>query len=117
MYSNLLHLHYKSVALLEFYLQHPEVEPAKFGITNADAEELEGGSGADNAALAMEVLNGKGRATIRAAVGLNAGALLYLSGKAKTLKEGYDMALNVIDSGKTLAKLNEIQRVSEELCA
>ena len=93
------------------------IEPAKFGITNAQVAELEGGSGADNAAIAMEVLNGKGRATIRAAVGLNAGALLYLSGKTKTLKEGYDMALNVIDSGKTLAKLHEIQRVSEELCA
>ena len=93
------------------------IDPAKFGIVNAKTEELEGGSGADNAALAMDVLNGKGRATIRAAVGLNAGAVLYLSGKAKTLKEGYDMALNVIDSGKTLSKLHEIQRVSEELCA
>jgi anthranilate synthase/phosphoribosyltransferase len=93
------------------------IEPAKFGISGAVETELEGGSGADNAALAMDVLNGKGRATIRAAVGLNAGAVLYLSGKAKTLKEGYDMALNVLDSGKTLAKLHEIQRVSEELCA
>ena len=93
------------------------IDPSKFGIINANSEELEGGSGADNAALAMELLNGKGRATIRAAVGLNAGALLYLSGKAKTLKEGYDLALNVLDSGKTLAKLHEIQRVSEELCA
>ena len=93
------------------------IDPAKFGIINAKSEELKGGSGADNAALAMELLNGKGRETIRAAVGLNAGAVLYLSGKAKTLKEGYDMALNVIDNGKTLSKLHEIQRVSEELCA
>jgi anthranilate synthase/phosphoribosyltransferase len=93
------------------------IDPAKFGISQAKEEELEGGSGADNAALAMELLNGRGRQTIRAAVGLNAGALLYLSGKAKTLKEGYDLALNVLDSGKTLAKLHEIQRVSEELCA
>ena len=93
------------------------IEPSKFGINFANEEELEGGSGADNAALAMDVLNGKGRASIRAAVGLNAGAVLYLSGKAKTLKEGYDLALSVLDSGKTLAKLREIQRVSEELCA
>lgn len=93
------------------------IDPAKFGISQVNEEELEGGSGADNAALAMELLNGRGRQTIRAAVGLNAGALLYLSGKAKTLKEGYDMALSVLDSGKTLAKLHEIQRVSEELCA
>ena len=84
---------------------------------SADVNELEGGSGADNARLAIDVLNGKGRATIRSAVGLNAGSLLYLSGKAKTLKEGYDMAIQALDSGKTLAKLQEIQKVSEELAA
>ena len=91
------------------------IDPAKFGISGVSAEELEGGSGADNARLAMEVLNGGGRKTIRAAVGLNAGAVLYLSGKAKTLKEGYDMALAALSSGSTLAKLQEIQRVSTEL--
>jgi anthranilate synthase/phosphoribosyltransferase len=93
------------------------IEPSKFGIMSADVNELEGGSGADNARLAIDVLNGKGRTTIRCAVGLNAGSLLYLSGKAKTLKEGYDMAIQALDSGKTLAKLQEIQRVSEELAA
>jgi anthranilate synthase/phosphoribosyltransferase len=50
-------------------------------------------------------------------VGLNAGALLYLSGKAKTLKDGYDMALAALSSGMTLKKLEEIQKVSEELAA
>ena len=93
------------------------IEPSKFGITGVTAEELEGGTGADNAKLAQEVLNGGGRKTIRAAVGLNAGAVLYLSGKAKTLKDGYDMALAALSSGSTLAKLHEIQKISEELCA
>ncbi len=93
------------------------IEPAKFGITSADENELEGGNGADNAKLAMEVLQGGGRNSIRAAVGLNAGALLYLSGKAKTLKDGYDMALTALSSGMTLKKLQEIQKVSEELVA
>ena len=74
-----------------------------------------GGNGADNAALAMDVLNGKGKKTIRASIGLNTGAVLYLSGKTKTLKEGYDMALAAIDSGKALKKLQEIQTVSREL--
>ena len=91
------------------------IDPAKYGISGVSEEELEGGSGADNAKLAMEVLNGGGRKTIRAAVALNAGAVLYLSGKAKTLKEGYDMALAALSSGSTLAKLQEIQRVSTEL--
>ena len=88
------------------------IEPSKFGITDADEDELSGGNGKENAALGMEVLNGKGRKTIRYAVGMNAGAVLYLSGKAKNLKEGYDMALESIDTGKALAKLNEIVEVS-----
>ena len=93
------------------------INPANFGIADADENELYGGNGSDNAKLAMEVLNGGGRKTIRYAVGLNAGAVLYLCGKARTLKDGYAMALEAIDSGKTLAKLKEIQRVSEELSA
>ncbi|MBQ8678609.1 MAG: bifunctional anthranilate synthase component II/anthranilate phosphoribosyltransferase [Treponema sp.] len=91
------------------------IDPKNFGITDADENELYGGNGSDNAKLAMEVLNGEGRRTIRYAVGLNAGAVLYLCGKARTLKDGYNMALEAIDSGKTLAKLQEIQSVSKQL--
>ncbi len=91
------------------------IDPAKFGITGAEEDELSGGNGKDNAALGLEVLNGKGRKTIRYAVGLNTGAVLYLCGKAKNLKEGYDKALAAIDSGKALAKLNEIVEVSKSL--
>jgi anthranilate synthase/phosphoribosyltransferase len=91
------------------------INPQKFGITDADEDELYGGNGVENAALAMEVLKGGGRRTIRYAVGLNAGAVLYLCGKVKTLKEGYDTALAAIDSGKTLKKLEEIQNVSKSL--
>ena len=91
------------------------IDPKNFGITDADENELYGGNGSDNAKLAMEVLNGGGRKTIRYAVGLNTGAVLYLCGKARTLKDGYNMALEAIDSGKTLAKLQEIQSVSKQL--
>lgn len=88
------------------------INPADFGIDYADEDELSGGSGAENAALAMDVLNGRGRRTIRAAVALNTAAVLYLGGKAKTLKEGFTMAAGAIDSGKTLGKLREILEVS-----
>ncbi len=91
------------------------IDPAKFGIFDAVEDELVGGSGKENAALGMEILNGKGRKTIRYAVGLNTAAVLYLCGKAKNLKEGYDAALEAIDSGKALAKLNEIVNVSNGL--
>ena len=93
------------------------IDPKNFGITGADENELVGGNGADNAALALEVLNGAGRKTIRYAVGLNTAAVLYLSGKVRTLKDGYALALDAIDSGKAKAKLEEIVKVSKELSA
>ena len=91
------------------------INPKDFGITDADENELMGGNGADNAALAHEILDGKGRKTIRYAVGLNTAAVLYLCGKARTLKDGYAMALEAIDSGKAKAKLEEIVSVSKSL--
>ena len=97
------------------------IDPTQYGISaangNANVDELVGGSGADNAALALEVLNGKGRPTIKAAVGLNAGAVLYIAGKARSLKDGYDMAINAIENGKAKAKLEEIKITSEKLSA
>ena len=63
----------------------------------------------------MDLLNGKGKKTIKYAVCLNAGAVLYISGKAKTIKDGYEMAMNAIDSGKALSKLTQIVEVSKSL--
>lgn len=91
------------------------IDPAKFGITDADESELVGGSGAENAELGMDILKGFGRKTIRYAVCLNTAAILYISGQVRTLKEGYKMAEEAIDTGKALQKLEEIKRVSQEL--
>lgn len=91
------------------------INPESFGISGCDEDELMGGTGADNAKLALDVLNGNGRKTIRCAVGLNAAAILYLCGRARTLKDGYKMALEAMDSGKTLEKLKEIQVISKSL--
>lgn len=91
------------------------INPADFGITDADESELMGGNGADNAALAMDVMNGKGKKTIRYAVGLNTAAVLYLGGKVRTLKDGYAMATKALDDGTVLAKVKQIQEVSKSL--
>ncbi|MCR5723720.1 MAG: bifunctional anthranilate synthase component II/anthranilate phosphoribosyltransferase [Treponema sp.] len=95
------------------------IDPAKYGITGESAceEQLAGGSAKENAAMALELLNGAGRPTLRAAVGLNAGAVLYISGKARTIKDGYDMAIEALDSGKAKAKLAEIRELSQSFAA
>ncbi|HBG66812.1 MAG TPA: bifunctional anthranilate synthase component II/anthranilate phosphoribosyltransferase [Treponema sp.] len=89
------------------------INPSDYGITDAQPDGLKGGSGEENAQLALDVLEGKGRNTLRAAVGLNTGAVLYLAGKARTLKDGYTMALGAIDSGRAKAKLDEIRAASQ----
>lgn len=91
------------------------IDPAKMGITGCDEEELAGGTGEENARLAMDLLNGCGRKTIRAAVGLNAGAVLYIAGKAKTLVDGYNMALAAIDDGRVAQKIEQVKELSNSL--
>jgi anthranilate synthase/phosphoribosyltransferase len=85
------------------------ITPADFGITGCTQEELAGGSGTENAQLALAVLSGGGRKSIKAAVGLNTAAILYLSGRVKTLREGFELAVNAIDTGKALKKLEEVR--------
>ncbi len=77
------------------------IDPKKYGIEFADENELAGGNGKENAQLALDILNGNGRPTIKAAVCLNAGAVLYISGKAKSIKDGFDKAKDAIENGKT----------------
>jgi len=91
------------------------IDPAKFGITNIDAKDLAGGSGEDNAAMALEVLDGKGRRGVREAVALNTGALLYISGKVRTIADGYKTALEAIDSGRAKAKYEQIRAESNSV--
>ena len=85
------------------------------GISGCDENELIGGNGKENAQLAMDVLEGKGKNTIKKDVALNTAAVLYLSGKTRTLKDGYAMAISSIENGKALKKLKEIQQTSSEL--
>ena len=43
---------------------------------------------------------------------LNAGAALYIGGKADSMKEGIALAAEIIDSGKALETLNKLIEVS-----
>ena len=76
-------------------------------------EDLLGGDPEENALIVKEILNGK--PGIKAdAVLLNAGAALYLKGKAKDIKEGIALAKETIDSGKAINNLKKIILLSNE---
>ena len=89
-----------------------QIDPADFGINGCSADELSGGTGKENAELASELIEGKGRRSLREAVALNGGAALYIGGKAATIKEGYEKIINAFDTGAVKSELEQIREVS-----
>lgn len=87
------------------------IKPEDFGMTTCTKEDLAGGSPEENAAITLAVLKGE-QGPKRNAVLLNAGAALYIGGKAKTYADGVQLAAKLIDSGKALQKLEDFQRES-----
>ena len=88
------------------------IDPAEFGLTGCKDEELAGGTGAENAQLALDLLAGKGRRTLKAAVALNGGAALYIGGKAASIKEGSLKIIHAIDSGAVTKTLETVKALS-----
>ena len=87
------------------------ITPEDFGFGRCKKEELKGGTPSENAQITLDILNGvKGHK--RNAVLLNAGAALYIGGKAKDMREGVALAAELIDSGKALATLQKFIELS-----
>lgn len=92
------------------------IQPEDFGFARCEKADLVGGSPAENAAITRAILSGEETGHKRNAVLLNAGAALYLDGKAETMAEGVKLAAQLIDSGaavKTLEKLIEVSNRPE----
>jgi len=88
-----------------------QISPEEFGIKSAPLETLKGGSPEDNAKIIFEILNGTvGPKTD--IVLLNAGAVIYLSGKADSIKSGIEMAEEAISSGMAKKKLEQLVKIS-----
>lgn len=87
------------------------ISPEQFGLTRCKKEELTGGTPDENAAITKAVLAGEQGAR-RTAVVLNAGAGLYVAGKADSIEAGVRLAEELIDSGKAEKKLEEFVKYS-----
>ena len=83
-----------------------EIKPEDFGMERCSKADLVGGDPAENAAITRAILDGE-KGHRRNAVLLNAGAAIYISGKAASLAEGVKLAAEAIDSGAAKAKLEE----------
>ncbi len=87
------------------------VTPEEFGLTRCAKSDLTGGVPAENAEITLAILRGEPGPKYDAAI-LNAGAALYLGGKADTVKDGVALARELIASGKAMRTLEKAREVS-----
>ena len=87
------------------------ITPEEFGLERCTKEELQGGAPQENAEITRAILRGE-KGPKRNAVLMNAGAALYIGGKAESMHEGIALAAEIIDSGKALATLEKLIAVS-----
>ena len=87
------------------------IKPEDFGFERCSKEDLKGGTPQENAEITRRILNGE-KGHKRNAVLLNAGASLYIGGKAESFSDGVKLAAEIIDSGKAMETLNKFIEVS-----
>ena len=85
--------------------------PEDFGLERCAREDLRGGTPEENAKITLSILSGA-EGHKRNAVLMNAGAALYIGGKAGSMKEGIALAAELIDSRRALETLNKLREVS-----
>jgi anthranilate phosphoribosyltransferase len=89
-----------------------EVTPEEAGLPRANLADLVGGDPAYNAAALTRLLEGE-KGAYRDIVVLNAAAAFIVSGKVDSLRDGAQMAAELIDEGKARAKLSTLVSVSQ----
>lgn len=93
------------------------ITPEEYGFERTILECLQGGDAKTNAAITLDILKGS-TGHRRDIVLLNAGATIYVGGRADSIAEGIEIARDSIDSGKALQKLLDLiaftNRKSEE---
>lgn len=93
------------------WIRNYVITPEQFGFERCAKEDLTGGTPQENAQITRDILNGaKGHK--RNAVLMNAGASLYIGGKADSMKDGIALAEELIDSGRAAETLDKLIEIS-----
>lgn len=98
--------------IAEFYQERgfatSTLDPANFPLQPATLADLAGSDKQANAEIVRRILRGDERGPKRDAVLLNTAAALFVASRVRTLNEGWDLASELIDSGKSWKKLTEL---------
>ena len=90
------------------------IKPEDFGYKMADKKELAGGYPSENAEITRNILNGADKGAKKDAVCLNAGAALYIAGKADSIYDGVKMAEECIKNGSAYKQLEKFIQESNK---
>ncbi|MBO7663216.1 MAG: anthranilate phosphoribosyltransferase [Clostridia bacterium] len=93
------------------WMKNYVVTPEQFGFTRCEKAALQGGTPAENASITRAILAGE-KGPKRDAVLMNAGAALYIGGKAGSFADGVRLASSLIDSGRAARTLETLIEVS-----
>ena len=88
--------------------------PEQFGLTRSTKQDLEGGTPEENAKITRDILSGKDRGPKYETVLMNAGAALYIAGKATDIADGIEKARELIDNGEALKAMERFVDLSNK---
>jgi anthranilate phosphoribosyltransferase len=89
--------------------------PEEFGIQRARLADLEGGDLPSHAKILREVLKGA-KGPCRDIALLNGAAAIYMAGCASDLHQAHKMAVESVDSGRALGKLQDLIEQTAKCC-
>ncbi|MGH7850579.1 MAG: anthranilate phosphoribosyltransferase [Thermodesulfobacteriota bacterium] len=91
-----------------------QFDPLDLGIKRRNVSELKGGRTAkENARIFRSILRGEEKEAKRDIVLINAAAAIYVSETSPDLREALERAVESLDSGKALSKLEELAKITK----
>ncbi len=91
-----------------------QLDPLDLGIKRRNISELKGGRTAkENARIFRSILRGEEKEAKRDIVLINAAAAIYVSETSPDLREALERAVESLDSGKALSKLEELAKITK----
>jgi len=93
-------------------IQSYTITPEELGLSRCKPLDIITGTPEANALMIRDVFSGKEKGPHRQAVLLNAAAALMIGEKADSLKDGVELAKEIIDAGLAQRKLNELTEAS-----
>jgi len=102
------------VELLGETITEKRLYPKDFGLTPNGKSQISGGLPEENAKLTLELLKGE-KGSARDIVVANAACGFLVSGLAKTISVGVEMAKESIDTGAALKKLLALKQMSNDI--